>query len=168
MSSLYPDSEPTSICSFSLILRAYRRSNKYQFYSRWFDPIGTRTHDLLEASTLTIKPPMWFNDQKERDIQWSIKHYRENKKLSDTNFTKNVSEIVCFGRVRSSCLTSDTRHGILIKNMVTSHERGSTRLRLWLPEVMFYENISSNFWLRYPGTDNKVIYIQDTIHCICW
>jgi hypothetical protein len=71
-----------------------------------------------------------------RDRQWSIKHYRENKKLNNTNFTKNESEIMCFGRVSSSCLTSDTRHGTLIKNMVTSHERGSTRLRLWLPEVM--------------------------------
>jgi hypothetical protein len=34
------------ICSFSLILRAERRSNTYQFYSLWFDPIGARTHDL--------------------------------------------------------------------------------------------------------------------------
>ena len=43
----YPDSEPTGLCSFSLMLRAQRRSNKYQFYSLWFDPTGTRTHDLL-------------------------------------------------------------------------------------------------------------------------
>ena len=28
----YPDSEPTSLCSFSIILRAWQRSNKYQFY----------------------------------------------------------------------------------------------------------------------------------------
>jgi hypothetical protein len=37
MSPHYPDSEPTSLCSFSLMLHAYRRSNKYQFYSLWFD-----------------------------------------------------------------------------------------------------------------------------------
>jgi hypothetical protein len=36
----YPDSEPTSLCSFSLMLHAYQRSNKYQFYSLWLDPIG--------------------------------------------------------------------------------------------------------------------------------
>jgi hypothetical protein len=28
----HSDSEPTSLCSFSLILRAWRRSNKYQFH----------------------------------------------------------------------------------------------------------------------------------------
>ena len=39
----YPDSEPTSLCSFSLMLRI---SNKYQFYSLWLDPTGVRTHDL--------------------------------------------------------------------------------------------------------------------------
>ena len=36
----YPDSEPTSLCSFSLMLCAQWRSNKYQFYSLWFDLIG--------------------------------------------------------------------------------------------------------------------------------
>jgi hypothetical protein len=39
----------SSLCSFSLMLRATRRSNKYQFYSLWFDPIGARTHDLLQS-----------------------------------------------------------------------------------------------------------------------
>ena len=34
----YHDSEPTSLCSFSIILRAQRRSNKYQIYSLLFDP----------------------------------------------------------------------------------------------------------------------------------
>ena len=33
----YSDSEPTSICSFSLMLRSYRRSNKYQVYILLFD-----------------------------------------------------------------------------------------------------------------------------------
>jgi hypothetical protein len=42
----YPDSKPISLCSFSLMLRAQRRSNKYQFYSLWLDPTRARTHDL--------------------------------------------------------------------------------------------------------------------------
>ena len=42
----YPDSKPTSLCSFSLMQHTQRRSNKYQFCSLWFDPIRTRTHDL--------------------------------------------------------------------------------------------------------------------------
>ena len=39
-------SEPTSLCSFSLVLCALRKSNKYQLYSLWFEPTGARTHDL--------------------------------------------------------------------------------------------------------------------------
>jgi hypothetical protein len=39
-------SEPTSLCFNSLILHVWQRSNKYQFYSLWFDPSASRTHDL--------------------------------------------------------------------------------------------------------------------------
>ena len=42
----YPDSEPTNVCSFSLMLHASRRSNKYWFYNLLFDPTRTQTHDL--------------------------------------------------------------------------------------------------------------------------
>ena len=42
----YPYFEPTSLCSYSLILCAWQRSSKYQLYSLWFDTIETRTHVL--------------------------------------------------------------------------------------------------------------------------
>jgi hypothetical protein len=42
----YPDSESSSLRSFSLMLRAYQKSNKYQSFAFWFDPTGTRTYDL--------------------------------------------------------------------------------------------------------------------------
>ena len=46
---------------FAGMLDSYRRSNKYQFYSLWFDPTGARTHDLPHSRrTLTITPPMLF------------------------------------------------------------------------------------------------------------
>ena len=48
----YPDSEPTSHCSFSLILRAQRRSNKYQFNGIWFELTGVRTYDIPIYSTI--------------------------------------------------------------------------------------------------------------------
>ena len=41
----YPDSEPNSLCSFSLMLHAQWRNNKYQFYSLIY-PIGVQTHNL--------------------------------------------------------------------------------------------------------------------------
>ena len=40
----YPDSEQTSLCSFSLILHAQRGRNKYKLYRLWFDPIGVRSY----------------------------------------------------------------------------------------------------------------------------
>jgi hypothetical protein len=53
----YPDSEPTRLCSFYLMLRmrAKQRSNKYQFYNFWYDPIGVRAHNLSH-SRRTRKP----------------------------------------------------------------------------------------------------------------
>ena len=39
-------SQPFFALISSLMLRAQRKSNKYQFYSLWFDPIRARTHDL--------------------------------------------------------------------------------------------------------------------------
>ena len=64
----YSDSEPTSLCFFSLMLRSQPRSNKYQFYILLTRPrlvptiYRTRGEhaNALEASTLTITLPMRF------------------------------------------------------------------------------------------------------------
>ena len=53
-----PDSEPTNLWSFSLMLHTKQRSNKYQFHSLWFDPIGTPQSTTLEVKTLTINYTM--------------------------------------------------------------------------------------------------------------
>ena len=45
-----PHSEPTSLCSHSLMLCAYYRSSKYQFNSLWFHPIDARTHNPLHSN----------------------------------------------------------------------------------------------------------------------
>ena len=40
------------------MLRSYRKSNKYQAYSLWFDPIGARTQNLPHAihyTTVAVK-----------------------------------------------------------------------------------------------------------------
>ena len=44
------------------MLRAERRSNKYQVYSLWFDRIGVRTQNLPHSrrERLAITPPMWL------------------------------------------------------------------------------------------------------------
>ena len=48
-------------CSFSLMLHAYWRRNKYQFYSLvWSDGGSNPRSKTLEASTRTITPTMQF------------------------------------------------------------------------------------------------------------
>jgi hypothetical protein len=42
----YSDSEPTNLCSFSSVMRAYRRGSENQLYSFWYNSTGARTHDL--------------------------------------------------------------------------------------------------------------------------
>ena len=61
----YADFKPNSFCSYSLMLHAQHKSNKYQCKSLvWPDqppdqgPNSRST--TLEVSTLTITPPMWF------------------------------------------------------------------------------------------------------------
>ena len=44
--SHYPNFEPTNYCSFSLMLCAKRRRNRYICHSLWFDPIGARIRNL--------------------------------------------------------------------------------------------------------------------------
>jgi hypothetical protein len=48
LQACYSDSESTSLCSYSLMLHADRRTNKYKFYKS----------TALEVSMLTITPPM--------------------------------------------------------------------------------------------------------------
>jgi hypothetical protein len=47
--TLWPDSEPTSLCSVSLILRALHYKQQIPVYNLCFDPIGTRFHDLQHS-----------------------------------------------------------------------------------------------------------------------
>jgi hypothetical protein len=62
----YPDSEPTSLFSYSVKIRVYRKSNKYQFYSLWFDPTGfeltiyrTRIEHINNYTTDAVDNVMW-------------------------------------------------------------------------------------------------------------
>jgi hypothetical protein len=51
--SLYSDTLTwfwyTSLCSFSSLLSAYRRSNIFQFHGPYFDWTGARAHDLQQS-----------------------------------------------------------------------------------------------------------------------
>ena len=45
----YLNSEPTNLCSFSIMLRAYRSSNTFQFYSFGVDPISRLEHTIYRT-----------------------------------------------------------------------------------------------------------------------
>jgi hypothetical protein len=47
------DMSPTSLCSYSLMLHALRRRNKFQFYSFWFDTAWVQTNDQLHSNHYT-------------------------------------------------------------------------------------------------------------------
>ena len=61
LKTYYPDSEPTSHCSYFLILHAFQRSNKYQSYIFFAFQPDLRSNPRStanKASMLTITPPM--------------------------------------------------------------------------------------------------------------
>ena len=61
-----------------------------------------------------------YNDQKKQDKQWSTKHYKEKKRLGNTNLTKTGGEPRCSESVSSSCFTSGTSPPILVTNLMIS------------------------------------------------
>jgi hypothetical protein len=61
LKTYYPDSEPTSHCSYFLILHAYQRSNKYQSYIFFAFQPDLRSNPRSaanKASMLSITSPM--------------------------------------------------------------------------------------------------------------
>ena len=50
----YPNSEPTSHCSYSFMLHAEPRCSKYQFYSLWLDLTEAWSHNLPHS-----RPACW-------------------------------------------------------------------------------------------------------------
>ena len=86
----FPDSESTSLSSFSLIPCSWWRSNKYQFYSLCLTRMGTDPRSTaLDASTLTIKPPMWLG-AKEIELTVRIIHTLKPNFLRASCMTSSV------------------------------------------------------------------------------
>ena len=61
----YPDSDLTNLWSYSLLVRALRRSSNYQFYSLQIGLAGTFTHDLPH-SRRTRLPLQVFKQYREK------------------------------------------------------------------------------------------------------
>jgi len=63
----------------------------------------------------------------QKDKQRSTRHTYKTKDRVTRNPLKTEGELRCFGRVSSSCSTSDIRRVNLVANPVISHERGKDR-----------------------------------------
>ena len=72
------------------------------------------------------------NSQEKKDKRtkwkWFTKHYREDKRVSTSNPTKNRGEFRCSERVSSSCSTSGIRRVTLFRTPMISHEWGKNQL----------------------------------------
>ena len=62
-----------------------------------------------------------------KDKQRSTKHIYKTKDRVTRTSLKTGDELMCPGRVRSSCSTSDTRRVNIVTKPVISHERGKDR-----------------------------------------
>ena len=63
----------------------------------------------------------------QKNKQRSAKHTYKTKDRVTRTSLKTWGELMCFGKVSSSCSTSGTRRVNLVTNLVISHERGKDR-----------------------------------------
>ena len=64
------------------------------------------------------QPTQWPKEKVQMDKQRSTKHTHKTKDRETRTPLKTWSELRCFGRVGSSCSTSDTRRVNLVTNPV--------------------------------------------------
>jgi hypothetical protein len=69
----------------------------------------------------------WSKEKVQKDKQRSTKHTYKTKDRVTWTPLETGGELRCFGRIDSSCSTSDTRRVNLVTNPMTSHEWGKDR-----------------------------------------
>jgi hypothetical protein len=77
----------------------------------------------IEEEQTTQRP----KEKVQKNKQRSTKHTHKTKDREIRTPLNPGSELRCFGRVNSSCSTSDTRRVNLVTNPMTSHERVKDR-----------------------------------------
>ena len=93
----------------------------------------------------------------QKDKQRSPKHTYKTKDRVTRTQLKPGDELRCYGRVSSSCSTSDTRRVNLVTNKVISHERGKDREVLTTSETYPWSFVPQIFHNGQPsrGGDSK-------------
>ena len=88
----------------------------------WKIPKGQSDPYIEEEQTT-----QWPKEKVQKDKQRSTKHTYKTKDRATRTPLKTGGELMCSGRVSSSCSTSDTRRVNLVTNPVISHVRGKER-----------------------------------------
>ena len=103
----------------------------------------------------------WPKEKVQKDKQRSTKHTHKTKDRVTWTPPKTGGELRCYGRVSSSCSTSDTRRVNLVTNPVISHEWGKDRevftTRWTYP---FYYHHSTIYSQIYTYSDISILEIQ--------
>jgi hypothetical protein len=114
------------------MLRASRRSNKYQFYSLWFDLIGALTHDLPHSSNHDVGNIFGLRNQN-RDTQSEFRiltNHEIRNRFESGDENHNVAEPqLANGNTLISDLTADcVRSGQQNDGMTEHPSEGSSIL----------------------------------------
>ena len=104
----------------------------------------------------------WSKEKVQKDKQRTRKHTYKTKDRVTRTPLKTGGELMCSGRVSSSCFTSDTRRVNLVTNPVISHERGKDRevfttsgTYLWSFATQIFHNDQSS-----RGGDRKALEVM--------
>jgi hypothetical protein len=104
----------------------------------------------------------WSKEKVQKDKQRTRKHTYKTKDRVTRTPLKTGGELMCSGRVSSSCFTSDTRRVNLATNPVISHERGKDRevfttsgTYLWSFATQIFHNDQSSC-----GGDRKALEVM--------
>ena len=69
-----------------------------------------------------IKKERQYNGQQKKDKQWFTKHCTKPLKTTTGTPQNTEDELMCSGRVSSSCSTSHTRRVTIVTNSMISHD----------------------------------------------
>ena len=119
------------------------------------------------------KNRQWPNEKVQKDKQRPTKYTHNTKDRVTWTSLKTRSELRCFGRISSSCSTSDTRYANLVTNPVIGHEWGKDRKlsTRWVNEWLVVNAKWAN-WQLHHGEDKlhcdemmSSLYLTNTL---CW
>jgi hypothetical protein len=170
-----PHSGPTSLCTFSLMFRAWRRTNKYQLHSHWFVPSGAGTNDLPHARRAhyytteaehTITPPkplLWiWNSLFSPRYSWQITELALNNNQW-TTYSYPYLWFISLGLRRHWCSVRDLQDSIdfnaifvkVFNKLMIYHTRGEHTITPPKPSTLLHHRS------RYYGYE---MYIRDRDH----